>query len=107
MDYEQTYLDIAFEEPWLFVCLVMIFGVYRAFKFLSKKLFDDDKGIVTNYVQDLKNDSKHMKNRIADAFDSIKGSVDQIDRVENNIVTKLDQHKEELVQHINNIKGNE
>lgn len=107
MEDTQTYLDIAFEEPWLFVCLVMIFGVYRAATFLSKKLFDDDKGIVTNYVQDLKDDSKQMKSRIADAFDTIKCSGDKIDKVEINIVTKLDQHKEELVKHINTIKSNE
>lgn len=109
MDDTQSYIDIAFEEPWLFVCLIMIIGVYRAVKFLSVKLFDENKGIITNYVHDLKTDSKQMKERIGDAFESIKENGDRVEKVQINIITEMKENTKEIISQIkeNKEKTNE
>jgi len=104
MDNAQTYLEIAFEEPWLFVCLAMFIAIYRICKFLSVKFFDDDKGIINNYVRRLESNTTVMQERIGDAFKSINHSDEKVDKMESNIIDKLDSHKEEIIKHI---KGNE
>ena len=100
MDDTQSYLDVAFEEPWLFVCLVMFFAIYKVCKFLSFKLFDDESGILSNYVKKLESGTQAMQDRIGDAFESIRDHSDKIDRVEISIISKIDDSRKEIIQHI-------
>lgn len=96
----EKYFVYAIDQPWLFICLVMGFTSWKCFRWLSIRLFDDDKGLVTNYVKDLKKYQKEANERIAKAYEFIHEASDSIGQAEKNILNKMDSHKEEIIKQI-------
>lgn len=62
----EQWFDKAVSQPWAFIALGIIFFGWKAAKYLGRKLFDDDKGLLPNFLNGIREDSGEMKSRLAE-----------------------------------------
>lgn len=60
------WFDRAVSEPWAFIALSLGAMIFLSGRWLGKKLFDDDKGAVSKFTNFLREDSREMKQAIAE-----------------------------------------
>lgn len=94
------YFKMAMDEPWLFIFIALVMFLYRASVYTGKRLFDEDKGIITNYTRDLKKGTEVMQERIGDAFDAIKETSVKIEYSHDKIIDKIEDNHKKVMQAI-------
>ena len=70
----EQWFEKAVVNPWPFIALALLWAAFKGSKWIGQKLLDDEKGIITTFLDNIRTDSQELKKVVALQGESIAQS---------------------------------
>ena len=94
------YIKYANDNPWIFICFILCISIWRILRYLGLRLFDEDKGLLPQFVRNLQEDTRVSKLNITESREHsarmFEDNMKHTNLVEARIIKKIDVSTDEV-----------